>query len=134
MMNYKDIPIRRKLMGAIMFITSVVLLVMCGVYMLFEYSSYKSTLKGNVAALGAVIATNSSAALAFQSSADAAEILSALKANKSIVAACLYDADGRLFAGYPVGLAAKDFPATPQKDGYRFEGDYLVGFQPVFEK
>jgi PAS domain S-box-containing protein len=134
MMNYKDIPIRRKLMGAIMFITSVVLLVMCGVYMLFEYSSYKNTLKSNVAALGTVIATNSSAALAFQSSADAAEILSALKANKSIVAACLYDADGRLFAGYPVGLSVKDFPATPQKDGYRFEGDYLVGFQPVFEK
>jgi PAS domain S-box-containing protein len=133
-MNYKDIPIRRKLMGAIMFITSVVLLVMCGVYMLFEYSSYKNTLKSNVSALGAVIATNSTAALAFQSSADAAEILNALKANKNIVAACLYDADGRLFATYPASLAVKDFPATPQKDGYRFEGEYLIGFQPVFEK
>jgi PAS domain S-box-containing protein len=133
-MNYKDIPIRRKIMGVIMFITSVVLLGMCGVYMLFEYTSYKNTLKSNISSLGAVIATNSSAALAFQSNADAVEILSALKANKNIVAACLYDKDGRLFAAYPVGIAASELPAKPGKEGYTFKSGHLIGFQPVYEK
>ncbi|MCC8426512.1 ATP-binding protein [Mucilaginibacter sp. UR6-11] len=133
-MNYNDIPIRRKLMGAILFISSIVLLIMCSVYMIFEYSSYKNTLKSNVSTLAVIAAANSSAALAFQSRTDATETLNTLKANKHIVAACLYDSDGNLFATYPSNISPKFFPAKPQKAGYTFEESYLVGFEPVFQR
>ncbi|MFD2147665.1 PAS domain S-box protein [Mucilaginibacter antarcticus] len=133
-MSYKDIPIRRKIMGAIMFISSILLLIMCGVYMLFEYTSYKNTLKSSVSSLSTVIANNSSAALAFQSHADATEILSALKADKNVVAACLYNSDGSLFASYPAHAPADLFPAKPGKEGSGFENDYFIVFQPVYQK
>jgi PAS domain S-box-containing protein len=121
-------------MGAILFISSVVLLIMCSVYIVFEYSNYKNTLRSNVSTLGVVIAANSSAALAFQSRTDAMETLNALKANKHIVAAGLYDSYGNLFATYPSNISPKFLPAKPGKAGYTFAGHYLTGFEPVYQK
>src|SRR5438132_3075465 len=65
---------------------------------LFPYTTLfrsQTTLK-NLATLGRVIAANSTASLAFANQADAREILSALKAEPHVVAAALYDKDGRL--------------------------------------
>src|SRR4029077_10585571 len=80
-----------------------------------------------------VIATNSTAALAFQNQTDAEEILAAVKAERHIVAACLYADAGDLLANYPEELPADAFPATPKSDGYQFGRSYLAGFQPVVQ-
>src|SRR4029077_15011628 len=60
-------------------------------------------------------------------------ILSALRADRHVVAAVLYDKGGHVVAGYPTGVAGADLPAVPGPDGYRFERRLLVGFQPVEE-
>jgi signal transduction histidine kinase/FixJ family two-component response regulator/HAMP domain-containing protein len=80
-----------------------------------------------------VIATNSTAALAFQNSDDARSVLNALSADPQIVAAALYGPDGELFATYPGSLAASAFPQQPPAEGFRFESAHLHGVQAVVE-
>jgi len=82
---------------------------------------------------GSILATNSTASLAFANDADARELLSALRADPHIVAAALYDRNGRLFATYPGDLPGGALPAAPGPDGYRFQRGNLIGFQPVAE-
>ncbi len=121
-------------MRVILVTCSVVLVLMCGAYLVFEYFSFKNTIKNNVATLGVIIASNSSAALAFDTPGDATEILNALKADKHIVAAALYDNNGKLFAKYPADISTDLLPKKLLANGYRFEGQYLVGYQPVVQQ
>lgn len=132
--NIKNTSIRRKLMRVILVTCSVVLVLMCGAYLVFEYFSSKNTIKNNVSTLAVIIASNSSAALAFDSQADATEILDALKADKHIVAAALYDTNGKLFARYPADIATGLLPSKPAANGYRFSASYLEGYQPVTQQ
>src|SRR5438552_2147253 len=90
--------IQRKIMSVILLTSAVVLSLMCAAYIIYEYSTYKHTIKSNVSTLAAVVAANSSGALAFDSQSDAREILEGLSAEKHIVKACLYDIDSKLFA------------------------------------
>lgn len=133
-MKFKRSSIQSKIMGAILFTCTVVLFLLSGAYFLFEYVSYKKTVKANLSTLGTIIASNSSAALAFDSRSDAREILSALKSNPHIVSACLYDVHGRLFVTYPTTIAIQQIPLRPQPDGYRFSNGFLEGCEPVSQQ
>lgn len=134
-MNLKNTPIQRKLMSVILLTCAIVLSLMCIAYIIFEYYSFRQTVKSNVTTLSAVIASNSSAALAFLSPQDAVEILSALKAEPHINVACLYDKSGSLFATYPADASTALFPSTAQKEeSFWFKTNYLEGFQPVMQK
>jgi PAS domain S-box-containing protein len=79
------------------------------------------------------MATNSTASLAFYDRESANDILASLKAEKYIIAACLFDQDGNVFSHYPLNLSFEDLPDAPQEEGYHFEDSYLSGFQPVVE-
>lgn len=126
----KDESIRNKIMSAILFTCMVALLLLCTSYFIFEYISYKKTVKNNISTLAAVIASNSSAALAFDSRTDASDILGALKDNPHIVAAALYDKQGRLFVAYPERVPRK-LLVKLRADGYYFSNGALEGFEPV---
>ncbi|MES2276142.1 MAG: ATP-binding protein [Bacteroidota bacterium] len=130
----KHSSIQSKIMNAILLACSVVLLLSAGAYFVFEYVSYKKTVKNNVATLAGIIASNSSAALAFDSRADARDILGALKSNPHIVAACLFDEHNRLFVAYPATIDSKLLPTSPQPDGYRFINGTLEGYEPVMQQ
>ena len=132
-MLFKDIPIRKKLMTAIMLTSGAVLLLTCASFFAYEYHTFRQTTVRQLSTLGEIIASNSTAALAFDSPEDANEILTALKAEKHIVAACLYDQEGNLFSQYPENMPANSFPVKPASEGYRFENSYLEGYQPVIQ-
>jgi signal transduction histidine kinase len=57
--------------------------------------------------------------------------LSALAAERGIVAAALYDRTGTVFAKYPDTVPDDLLPASPAQDGHRFEHSHLILFQPV---
>jgi|GEM_PF-4869054 len=133
-MKFIDRSIQNKIMTAILFTCSVVLLLMCSAYFLFEYVSYKKTVKANLSTLATIIASNSSAALAFDSRPDALEIMTALKSNPHIIAACLYDEQGRLFVTYPAAISLQRLPVKPGTDGYRFSNGFLEGYEPVRQR
>jgi len=130
-MALKETPIRQKLIRAILLTSSAVLLLTCVSFFAYEFITFRKTIARELATLGEIIATNSTAALVFDSPEDATEILGALKAQKHIVAAGLYDDSGKLFAHYPPDISVSTLPKTPEQDGYRFEQSQLNGFQPV---
>jgi PAS domain S-box-containing protein len=132
-MTFGDWPIRRKLTAMFLLISGLVLLLTSAAFIGYQYLSFRQTTRSSLSTLGRIIAANSTASLAFANEADASEILSALKAERHIVGAALYDRNGRLFAQYPAGASSKALPASPASDGYRFEHGHLIGFQPVAE-
>ncbi len=132
--RFRDTPIQRKLMLVILLTSVVVMLLMRGAFITYEFVRFRETTLRQLSTLGEITATNSTAALAFDNPSDAKEILSALKAERHIAAAALYKADGSLFARYPDSLIEDALPPAPEADGYRFSGPYLAGFQPVVER
>ncbi len=130
-MSSGQTPIRRKLMTMILLTSGAVLLLTSASFVAHEFLTFRYSTVRSLSTLGQVIATNSTAALAFDNAKDAAEILTALKAEPHVVSAGLYDSAGQLFAIYPQGLKSGEFPQRPGADGYRFEGRFLVGLQPV---
>lgn len=130
-MAFQDAPIRQKLMTIILGTSGVVILLTCTAFLTNEFFTFRQAAVLQLSTLGEIVATNSTGVLAFDNQSDATEILAALKADHHIVAASLYNQQGRLFAVYPAGTAESHFPATPGGDGYRFADGDLMGFAPV---
>src|SRR3984893_11701108 len=130
-MTSRQTPIRRKLMTMILLTSGAVLLLTSASFVAHEFLTFRYSTVRNLSTLGQVIATNSTAALAFDNAEDAAEILTALKAEPHVVSAGLYDSAGQLFATYPEAIKSGEFPPKPGADGYRYESRFLVGFHPV---
>ncbi len=133
-MFLRDTPIQRKLMTIVLLTGGTALLLTCTVFFFYELRVFRQTTVRQLATLAEVIATNSTAALAFQNNDDGQEILTALAAERQIVAASLYDNEGNLFATYPAELPASAFPAAPGVAGYHFEQLALIGFQPAVQR
>ena len=132
-MSLRDWPIKKKLTAILLLVSSLVLLLTSAAFVTYEVLAIRRTTLKNLSTLGRVIAANSTASLAFANEADAREILSALKAEPHVVAAGLYDKNGRLFSRYPAGLPLDALPPAPERDGYRFEEGYVIGLEPVAE-
>jgi signal transduction histidine kinase/ActR/RegA family two-component response regulator len=131
-MKHSSTPIRRTLMNMIFLVSGVVLLVTSAAFCTYEFLTFRQSSIQQLQILSRAIASNSTAALAFENSEDAAGVLSAFKSDPHIVAAALYTVGGKLFATYPQGLAPERFPAHPHS-GYAFSSSALVGFEPVAE-
>jgi signal transduction histidine kinase/ActR/RegA family two-component response regulator len=116
------------------FISSgAVLAVTTTAFCTYEFLTFRQSSVQQLQILSQAIASNSTAALAFDNASDASVVLDAFKADPHIIAAALYDAQGKAFATYPRGLAAARFPAGPGAPGYSFGRTKLIGFQPVAE-
>lgn len=133
-MAFSNTPIKRKLTALFLLTSGAVVLLTCAAYFAYEYLTFRQTILRQLSTLGEVVAANSTAAVAFGNERDAGEILAALKADPHIVAAGLYDRDGKLLSRYPANLPVDAFPVAPERDGYRFDGAYLAGFQPVAQQ
>src|SRR5260221_11311900 len=100
-MAFRDTPIKRKLTLLLLLASGAVLVLTCGTFLTYELVTFRQTMVRSLSTLAAVIAANSTAALAFDNRADATEVLSALTAEPHIVGAVLYDKHGTLFPQYP---------------------------------
>jgi signal transduction histidine kinase/HAMP domain-containing protein len=130
-MLFKNMRIRRKLMVIILGTCVTALLLTRATFFAYELHAFRQTTLRQLSTVGEITAANSTAALAFDNHSDASETLAALSADRHIVAAALYDRSGRLFSKYPENLNEDSLPPSPGPDGYRFEGSYLAGFEPV---
>jgi signal transduction histidine kinase len=132
-MSSKYVPIRRKLIRINLLTSVVVVVLVCVSFLTYEYIRYRRGTVRSLATISNLVAANSTAALAFQDSAAADETLAGLKTQRYISAAALYDQNGQLFSRYPATAPAESFPAAPRPDGFDFDHDFLIGFQPVQE-
>src|SRR3984957_5114092 len=126
-------PIRRTLSRMIFLSSGAVLAVTTSAFCAYEFLTFRQSSVQQLQTLSQAIASNSTAALAFDNADDAAAILAAFKADPHIAAAALYDSQGKIFAIYPRGRPAANFPARPGASGYIFGHGELIGFQPVEE-
>src|SRR5665213_2175323 len=105
--------IGRILMRMIFLTGGVVLAVTITAFCSYDFLTFRQGSVEQLNTLSTAIATNSTAALAFDNANDAAAVLGAFKAEPHILAAALYDMQGKLFATYPMGLSAQRLPARP---------------------
>ena len=64
-MALRNLPIRRRLMIMLLVTSGAVLALTCSAFILYQYESYRVVARRTVQTLGQVIASNSTAALAF---------------------------------------------------------------------
>src|SRR2546426_221456 len=105
-MAIRDWPIKRKLTAILLLISGLVLLLTSAAFVTYEVVTFRQTMQSQLATRSRILAANSTAALAFANEADAREILAALKYDPHMVAAALYDRNGRVLATYPAAAAA----------------------------
>lgn len=125
-------PIRQILMKMIFLSSGAVLAVTTTAFCTYEVLIFRQSNIQQLQTLSEAIASNSTAALAFQNADDAAVVLSAFKADPHITAAALYDAHGLVFAAYRHGSGPPP-PPQPGPSGFTFGQGSLTGFQPVVE-
>ena len=127
--------IQRKQMLIIMLTSTVSLLLACAAFLAYESIAFRRNMTENLASLAAIIGNNSTAALSFNDSSTAREILQSLRKEQHIVKACLYDKEGRSFAKYARDADQQDFEPPPAlADGWTFSDEHLDLFEPVLLK
>jgi signal transduction histidine kinase/FixJ family two-component response regulator len=126
-MNLQNLSIRRKLILITMLTSSLALLLSSASFLIYDLISFRHLLTQDLTTQAEIIGYNSAAAMAFKDEPAATATLSALKVKGDIVAAVLYNPDGKMFAQYfrndktlPAFL-----PSRSPGEGYRFEGRYL---------
>jgi PAS domain S-box-containing protein len=132
MKPYKS-SIKRKVMRVIMLTSIATLLITVTAFMIYDLVTFRQGMVQNLATQARIIADNSTAALAFQDENDAMNVLASLRSEPQIIAAALYDAQGKLFAKYPAQVSDADLPGDAQPRGHQFEKSHLTLFEPVIQ-
>jgi PAS domain S-box-containing protein len=126
MLTFRDTPIRQKLMIVVMATTTVALL-LAGVGIVAADSLlFRRYLQRDLSALAQMAADNSTAALQFNDPQVAAETLAALRARSHLVAACIYNPEGAIFARYSRPDAHSACPPAAGRDEVRFSNGGLI--------
>jgi signal transduction histidine kinase/CheY-like chemotaxis protein/methyl-accepting chemotaxis protein len=130
--SLRTLSIKRKLMLITMSTSTVALLLASAGLVVYDLVAFRSQMSDDLMTQAEIVGANSMAALAFRDGSAAREILSALKARESIVAAALYAPDGALVADYRRDKsAARAVPPRPDESGSRFEDNYLHVFHRI---
>ncbi|HEX8012126.1 MAG TPA: ATP-binding protein [Casimicrobiaceae bacterium] len=115
----RDVSIQRKL-TLLTLVTSGVTLVLAGVaYVTYDLLTFRQAMERDRLILAQIVGSNSTAALAFDDPKAGRATLASLSAQPRIVAACLFDKDGKVFATYNradkgpgAGSGGQDCPAV----------------------
>jgi len=122
--------IRRHLTRIIMLISTTAVLLACLGFVTADLLSFRTRLAGDLSTLAQVIGSNSVAALTFGDREGAREVLNALRARPSIVAACVYTDKGVPFARYEPDPSITS-PVLALADGFHNQADRLGLFYPI---
>lgn len=123
--------IHGKLLRLILLINISVLALTCCIFFAYEYVTFRQARMREVTALGKILAANAAHALELHNQSAAQETLHTLQAESRIMAACLYDTNGKIFASFPESNIAGLVPPAPLQDGISFTADALEDFQPI---
>ena len=132
MITLGKLTIKRKLTVILMFTSIVTVLFACVIFMIFSLFRHRQDQARNLSSLADVIGQNCQASLKFDIPEDAGQMLAALNAKPSVIFACIYDADGSVFATYqPANHDQEIVPPKPQETGHTFKGGSLHIFRHI---
>jgi diguanylate cyclase (GGDEF)-like protein/PAS domain S-box-containing protein len=107
-------------------------LLTAGGFLTYQVLEFRTTITSNLKSVADILAFNNIAPLSFGDSRVARMNLSALKADRHILGACLYDRADRLFASYARTGSSDSCPAYPKIDpGLVFESGQATYSTPV---
>jgi signal transduction histidine kinase len=130
---FRNLPIRHKSRLIVMLTLSIALLLACGTILIIDQVVTRMEMQRELETLAEIVGSNNTAALIFRDKPSAEEILSALKAQKHIVAASIFSKDGTLFANYgrtPNALTSLSRRAY----GSWFEDEKLIAYKNIVLK
>jgi two-component sensor histidine kinase len=112
--------------------TAIALLVAVTAFIVYDTVSFKKTMLRELIINAEIIGNNSTAAIIFDERRSAEEILSALRAEKHIVSACIYAKDDQIFATYIRKDARPEFPKTVLPESQQVRNNFLILTRPIF--
>jgi signal transduction histidine kinase/DNA-binding response OmpR family regulator len=132
MRTLEKLSIRYKLMLIVMFTSSVGLVLASVGYISYDLHVIRASKLNQLEALADVVGANCTGAITFNDPAAAAQTLRSLHAIPRVIAAVIYDANGKQFASYQREGAGKlvNFPETPETGSHYTRQD-LVVFLPI---
>ena len=131
MRTYSNLPIRSKLRLIVAVAVAVALLPAYAAILVYDRVQTREAIRANLATLADILGSNSAAALSFEDAKSAKEILSGLRADRSIDAAGLYLPTRTELARYVRRGASPLRLPWPERDGSRFERGRLTLFQRI---
>jgi len=130
----RDVSLKGKLMVIIMLTSSVALLLACAAFVLYEGILFRRDIVGDLTVKAEVIGSQSTAAVKFKDPKAATEILEKLKAEKRIVAACIFGRDGQVLAKYErPDIAGAFSPPEPRYNGHSFQRGCVELFREIVD-
>lgn len=142
MQLFNNTPIKKKITGIVLITSCVVLALASGVFVGTQILTSRGMIVQELATIGNIIASNSTAAVVFEDRNAAQEILSALRNKRNIVAASIYRNDGSLFVQYRPqngdaaagALAAEDWRADSARENPhgKAEAHWLSGYIDLY--
>ena len=133
--RYRNLPIKHKLRLLIMATVGSALMLACAALLVYDQIAARESMRNDLDVLAEIFSANSTAALSFNDSQTAEELLSALQAKEHVVFASLFRPDGTVFAKYRrEGTPAGQIMTPPPADRTWFEGDRLIVFKSVWLK
>jgi uncharacterized membrane protein affecting hemolysin expression len=130
-MRLRHLPIKQKLMLATLATTTLALLVLSIALAVFELVTFRQEALNASTAVARVTAANSVAALEFADQEAAKETLEALGAEPAVLAAAVYDSEGKLFEQYRRAGTEVEVPLRHGTESSEFFGTTLRLVQPV---
>src|SRR6266576_1908945 len=119
---FQNMSLRHKQTLSIMATSSIVLLLACAAFSIYEVITFRKSMVEHLSTLAEMVGNNTSAALDFNDSKSALETLSALRAEPGIIGACIYTKGGEPFADYDRPNDDITFaPPALRTEGYAFE-------------
>jgi signal transduction histidine kinase/DNA-binding response OmpR family regulator len=124
--------IKHKLIVLVMITTGAALLTASLAFSLIDFFSYRRMLQSELTALADVLGANSTAALAFGDHPAAEEVLHALRADRRVSEACIFDRSGEPFANFDRDLGrAHMVPARARPAGVYLEDGWIHVSRPI---
>jgi len=131
MWSLKNLSLKRKLIVTNVLGTGLALGVACALFMTFDVLSFRQAMVEDLIVHADMIGANSTAAVSFADEKGAAEVLSSLRADPHIQAACLYLPDGKQLAAFQRAEDSRGFPMSAPSFEYAFQDGALELTRPV---
>ena len=122
--------VQRKLLRAVLLSTLAALLVAIAAMVAYDLALYHRSWIADLRTQAELLGRSSAPALAFDDARVAQENLNLLRYRQQVRAAAIYSANGRRFASYAID-PAQSFPALPEPDAVRIDGDDLIVFSRI---
>src|SRR5260370_20087502 len=129
---HPSLSIKQKLRLIIMVTVGAALMLACTAVLGYDYLAFRDSIRNDLGVLAEIFGSSSTAALSFGDRKATEEILAGLRAERGIVASCIYSADEKPFAIYQRDRERKEFvPPLLRSDGSWFEGGRLISFKRI---